>query len=264
MREFPRRPVFGGGMPNDDAERWRRCRGGSVYTVGRVGGERTAAVSRGTGRVGRESGCGCRGSVLAAASKVRLVPPLTHSKPRAPLAHACTPIGVLRRRQRRRSRYSRAPATRPRPRPRARVDRPTPSPASRERRGRGSRRLSGVVSLGAPPARRFCARVLFRPVVSFFGAARYTAPVRCTPALTVTRSVDRQSHRRPVELPSKARDNAHTHTHTLHTLTHTHTHTHTKTYTHIHLNTTHTCSQIYVHTHARFTRANRNIRERRD
>lgn len=41
------------------------------------------------------------------------------------------------------------------------------------RGGRGSRRLSGVVSSGAPPARRFCARVLFRPVVSFFGAARY-------------------------------------------------------------------------------------------
>ncbi|KAF0768737.1 Uncharacterized protein FWK35_00010649 [Aphis craccivora] len=55
IREFPRRPVFGGGTPNDDAERWRRCRGGSVRTVGRVGGERTAAVSRGTGRAGRES-----------------------------------------------------------------------------------------------------------------------------------------------------------------------------------------------------------------
>lgn len=53
IREFPRRPVFGGGTPNDGAERWRRCRGGSVCTEGRAGGERTAAVSRGTDGSGK-------------------------------------------------------------------------------------------------------------------------------------------------------------------------------------------------------------------
>lgn len=93
-----------------------RCSGEVVMVMQRLWSRREVNVRRrfrGTGWVRRESGCGCRGSVLAAAaSKVRLVPPShpleTH---RALLAHTCTPIGgVLRHRRRsRRSRYSRVP-----------------------------------------------------------------------------------------------------------------------------------------------------------
>lgn len=146
-------------------------------------------------------------TTAAAATKVRLVPP-PFGPPRLLLHTVChNNIRGLHR---------------------------SPSFGLRQRSGwvaRGTRRVWAALSVRAHHRRDDFARASYTARSVRFFWRRATAPVQCTPALTVTRSVDRQSHRRPVELPSKARDNAHTHTYT-HTYTHTHTYTlHKRTHT---------------------------------
>lgn len=152
----------------------RRC--GEVVTRSRggymvmVGGERTAAASHhGMGRLGKQ--------VRKPGQRPRRRVEGSSSAPSHPLE---TPAHPLHTRARQ-SGYSTANAAgrdiRGYP-PSPLLSDLDPGPAStglcwRREGGGGSRRLSGVVSSGATPARRFCARVLFRPVVSFFGAARY-------------------------------------------------------------------------------------------
>lgn len=215
------------------------------------------------GRFDGESGCGRRSSVLAAAAalKVRLVLPTNRSSAVSSTAaaatdddDAATAAGRNIRESSSSSSSSSLPTvSRTRPKIQARRrrrpayvnDATVPRDPASERRCQFGR-TAGATVLRARP---------ISPVRLVFWR-RATAPVHntSTPALTVTRSVDRQSHRRPVELPSKARDKR--------ARTHTNTHTHTR---HIHTSHTYTHStHTHTHTHARYIRArNRNIRERR-
>jgi len=206
-----------------------------------------------TGWVGRESGCGSRGSVLAAASKVRLVPPL--SPTRNPARHSHT--------RARQSGYSTANAAgrdiRGCPPPLLLSDL-DPGPASTGLRWRhegGPRepaskrrcqfgRTAGATFLRArpiPPGR----------FVFWRRALRHQCGVRQR-----SQSLDQSTGKVIGGRLNSHRKRVITHTHTL-THTHTHIHTHTLTYTYqtythtlkhnTHTHNTHAHKYMYTHTH---------------
>lgn len=211
------------------------------------------------------AGAGRRGSVLAAASKVRLVPsrPSTCRRVRRLLLRRPLFCG--------RSQYSWVPLARC---PWPRVSRPTSRavPVGRRPNGRagggsgGTRRLSGVVSSSVYRRRDVFARASCsaRPV-GFFGAARrHRCGVRQR-SQSLDQSTGKVIGGRLNSYRKRVITCAHIHTHTLTHATHSHIRTHSRSRSHTHTRTyVHEHTRIHVYTRARHTRANRNIRERRD
>lgn len=215
-REFPRRPVFSAAasVTGRPQTLWR---GGRYIRYYIVGGERTVAVAE--GKWVRTSGQRPRRRRRFVWCPLpTFASPRRSDRPYSTAAAVCNIRGFP------------SPPFRS-PRVTAYVARAASAGRPAGPWGRDARGAPGVYGrrcqFGRTAGTTFLRARPVPPGRSVFWR-RATAPVRCgrTPALTVTRSVDRQSHRRPVELLLKARDNVRAQTHTF-----THSHIHTLSHT---------------------------------